>query len=108
MHAIEKILAKASGKSEVRSGEIVEARVDVAEVNDLYLQVVKSFYEMGGERVANPDKVAFVFDHYSPPPTIKAADNQRQMRKFCKKMGINRLFDVGEGVCHQVLAESGL
>ncbi len=108
MHAIEKILAKASGRSEVRSGEIVEARVDVAEVNDLYLQVVKSFYEMGGERVANPDKVAFVFDHYSPPPTIKAADNQRQMRKFCKKMGINRLFDVGEGVCHQVLAESGL
>jgi len=30
------------------------------------------------------------------------------MREFCKKMGIKMLFDIGEGVCHQLLAESGL
>ena len=46
MHALEKLLAKASGKSSVKTGEIVEAEVDLAEVNDLYLQVIKSFYEM--------------------------------------------------------------
>lgn len=108
MHALEKLLAKASGKTRVKPGEIVEAEVDLAEVNDLYLQVIKSFYEMGGTKVAHPEKIAFVFDHYSPPPTIKAADNQRQMREFCEKMGIEMLFDVGEGVCHQLLAESGL
>lgn len=108
MHALEKLLAKASGKTRVKPGEIVEAEVDLAEVNDLYLQVIKSFYEMGGTKVAHPEKIAFVFDHYSPPPTIKAADNQRQMREFCEKMGIKMLFDVGEGVCHQLLAESGL
>lgn len=109
MHALEKLLlAKASGKSSVKTGEIVEAEVDLAEVNDLYLQVIKSFYEMGGKKVAHPERVAFVFDHYSPPPTIKAADNQKQMREFCEKMGINMLYDIGEGVCHQLLAESGL
>jgi 3-isopropylmalate/(R)-2-methylmalate dehydratase large subunit len=108
MHALEKLLAKASGKTRVKPGEIVEAEVDLAEVNDLYLQVIKSFYEMGGTKVAHPEKITFVFDHYSPPPTIKAADNQRQMREFCEKMGIKMLFDVGEGVCHQLLAESGL
>lgn len=108
MHALEKLLAKASGKTRVKPGEIVEAEVDLAEVNDLYLQVIKSFYEMGGTKVAHPEKIAFVFDHYSPPPTIKAADNQRQMREFCEKMGIEMLFDIGEGVCHQLLAESGL
>lgn len=108
MHALEKLLAKASGKTRVKPGEIVEAEVDLAEVNDLYLQVIKSFYEMGGTKVAHPEKIAFVFDHYSPPPTIKAADNQRQMREFCEKMGIKMLFDVGEGVCHQLLVESGL
>ena len=108
MHALEKILARASGRNAVRAGEIVEAEVDLAEVNDLYLQVIKSFYEMGGTYVTHPERVAFVFDHYSPPPTIKAADNHRQMREFCKKMGIKMLFDIGEGVCHQLLAESGL
>ncbi|MGB4147056.1 MAG: 3-isopropylmalate dehydratase large subunit [Acetomicrobium sp.] len=108
MHALEKLLAKASGKTRVKPGEIVEAEVDLAEVNDLYLQVIKSFYEMGGTKVAHPEKITFVFDHYSPPPTIKAADNQRQMREFCEKMGIKMLFDVGEGVCHQLLVESGL
>lgn len=108
MHAIEKILARASGKKKVASGEIVIAEVDVAEVNDLYLQVVKSFYELGGTEVANPEKTTFVFDHYSPAPTIKAACNHKSMREFCSKRGIRHLFDIGDGVCHQVLAESGM
>jgi len=80
-----KILAQASGKSSVTAGEIVTAEVDVGEVNDLYLQVVKSFYELGGTRVAHPERITFVFDHYSPAPSIKAADNHRQMREFCAK-----------------------
>lgn len=108
MHALEKMLARASGKETVTEGEIILAEVDVAEVNDLYLQVVKSFYELGGTRVKHPRRVSFVFDHYSPAPTIKAAENQKSMREFCQKMGIPNVFDIGEGICHQVLAESGM
>lgn len=108
MHAIEKMLARASRKSVVQAGDIVTAEIDIAEVNDLYLQVIKSFKELGGLKVAHPDRVAFVFDHYSPAPTIKSADNQKKMREFCKEQGIERLYDVGEGVCHQVLIEDGL
>lgn len=107
MHAIEKILAEASGKKMVSAGEIVTAKVDVAEVNDLYLQVITSFYQLGGTKVMNPDRTTFVFDHYSPAPTIKAADNHRQMREFCSAMGIENLFDIGRGVCHQLLIENG-
>ncbi|MCS7232864.1 MAG: 3-isopropylmalate dehydratase large subunit [Synergistetes bacterium] len=107
MHAIEKILAVASGKREVSPGEIVFARIDVAEVNDLYLQVIKSFIEIGGDRVYDPDRIVFVFDHYSPAPTINSAENHKKMREFCRKSGIKNLFDVGEGICHQVLIEGG-
>lgn len=107
MHALEKILARASGRESVTAGEIVLAEVDVAEVNDLYLQVVKSFFELGGVRVKHPQGVSFVFDHYSPAPTIKAAQNQKSMREFCLEMAILNVFDIGEGICHQVLAESG-
>src|SRR6056297_1761796 len=108
MHAIEKILANKSGKDKVQTGEIVNAKIDLAEVNDLYLQVIKSFREMGGQKVWDKDKVSFVFDHYSPAPTLKAADNHKQMREFCKKQGIKHLFDINAGVCHQVLPEAGL
>ena len=40
MHAIEKIFAKNSGRKKVVTGEIVTAKVDFAEINDLYLQTV--------------------------------------------------------------------
>ena len=68
MHAVKKILAGHSGKRSVQTGEIVTAKVDFAEINDLYLQTVYSFYEMGGEQVWDPEKCAFVFDHYAPHP----------------------------------------
>ena len=106
MHAIEKILARAAGKKSVSTGEIVTAGVE--EVNDLYLQVVTSFYQLGGTKVKKPEATTFVFDHYAPAPTIKAADNHRAMREFCAAQGIDKLFDVGRGVCHQVLIEDGL
>ena len=108
MHAIEKILARASGIDNVSTGEIVNARVDLAEINDLYLQVVKSFCEMGARKVKNPDKVCFVFDHYAPAPTIQSAVNQKAMRDFVEEQGIRYLFDINEGVCHQVMLEAGL
>ncbi len=73
MHAIEKIFAKASGRDTVRTGEIITAKVDFAEINDLYLQTVFSFYEMNGTKVWDRDRLAFVFDHYAPAPTIKSA-----------------------------------
>lgn len=108
MHALEKILAKASGKETVKAGEIVICKVDLAEVNDLYLQVIESFEEMGGKRVWDPDKVVFVFDHYAPAPTIKSAKNHKAMREFVWKHGIKHLFDIDKGVCHQVMPEAGL
>ena len=50
MHTIEKILAKNAGLDTVRTGQIVTAKVDFAEINDLYLQTVYSFYEMAARR----------------------------------------------------------
>lgn len=108
MHAIEKIFARHSGKSQVSPGEIVTAKVDFAEINDLYLQTVYSFYEMGGEKVWDREKCAFVFDHYAPTPDVKSADNHRQMRDFARKNQLKYHFDTNCGVCHQVMPEAGL
>lgn len=108
MHAIEKILARASSKKEVKAGEIIQAKVDFAEVNDLYLQSIKSFYEMKGTKVWDPSKIAFILDHYAPAPSIQSASNQKAMREFVREQGIKYLFDINAGVCHQVMVEEGI
>jgi len=108
VHAIEKILARNSGRESVRTGEIVTAKVDFAEINDLYLQTVYSFYEMGGEKVWDRERCAFVFDHYAPCPDVKSASNHREMREFAKKNDLRFHFDTNCGVCHQVMPEAGV
>jgi 3-isopropylmalate/(R)-2-methylmalate dehydratase large subunit len=108
MHAIEKILAKNSGKTKVTAGEIVTAKIDFAEINDLYLQTIYSFYEMGGEKVWDNKRAAFVFDHYAPTPDIKSAENHKEMRAFAEKNNLKYHFDTNKGVCHQVMPEAGV
>lgn len=108
MHALEKILARVSGEPAVRAGQTITARVELAEVNDLYLQVLVSFEDMEAKKIWDPSRVAFVLDHYAPAPTILAAANQKRMREFCAALGVKYLFDVNSGICHQVLVESGL
>jgi 3-isopropylmalate/(R)-2-methylmalate dehydratase large subunit len=108
MHALEKILARASGKESVTAGEIVTCRIDFAEINDLYLQTIYSFREMGGKTVWDKDKLTFVFDHYSPAPTIKTAQIHKEMREFVEEQGLTHHFDINKGVCHQVMPEAGV
>jgi homoaconitate hydratase family protein len=108
VHAIEKILARAAGIDGVTPGEIVNCRVDLAGINDLYLQTIGSFREMGGKRVHDPGKIVVFLDHYAPASTIQQADNQKHFREFCREQGIDLLMDIDQGVCHQVLADKGL
>ena len=108
MHPLHQILARAAGRDKVTPGEFIIAKVDLAEINDLYLQVIISFKEMGRDKVWDPQKVTFVMDHYAPPPTIKVAENQTKMREFAQQQGIKYFFDINRGVCHQVMPEEGL
>lgn len=107
MHALEKILADHADLEQVKAGEIINCKIDVAGINDLYLQTVYSFKEIKGEKVANPDGTVIFFDHYAPASTIKQAENQKQFRQFCKEQNIENLMDINQGVCHQVLADKG-
>jgi homoaconitate hydratase family protein len=108
MHAIEKLLAKKAGKQSVRTGEIVNCDIDMAGINDLYLQTIRSFFEMGAKKVYDPSKVIMFLDHYAPASTIQQAQNQKEFREFCWDQGIELLMDIDQGVCHQVLVDKGL
>lgn len=108
MHALEKILAEKAGKDSVNAGDIVNCVVDRAGINDLYLQTVRSFREVGGRKVAIPENLVMFMDHYAPASTIIQAENQKQFREFCREQNAGHIMDINQGVCHQVLADKGM
>ena len=106
----EKILARHAGVSHVKAGDIVIARVDFAMVHDARApNTIRMVDKMtAGRPTALPfaDKTAWVLDHYSPPPTVEAAQGHTAMRRFAREHG-SVLYDIGDGICHQVLPEGG-
>ena len=115
MTVVEKNLARASGKSAVRAGDVVEPRVDLAMSHENAALVINQFLEVfhgtGLEpRVWDPSKIAIIFDHRVPAESSKTATNQKKVREFVAAQGITRFHDIrgdSGGICHQVLPENG-
>lgn len=107
MHAVHKILAAAAGKEQVHPGEIITAKVDLVGVNDVYQIVVKSFQEMLGTKVWDPQKVYIFLDHNAPASDLKVAEAHKIFREFAQEQGC-QLIDVNEGIGHNLLPEWGL
>ncbi|MFW6120723.1 MAG: 3-isopropylmalate dehydratase large subunit [Petrotogales bacterium] len=103
----EKILARASGKKEVKAGEIVDANIDLAMSHDNAALVLKIFKKIDKPNVWNAEKIVIVLDHRTPANTIHSAESHKLIREFIKKQNIKNFFDVGEGISHQVLPEKG-
>lgn len=103
----EKILAKHSGQKKVYAGEFVDADIDLAMSHDNTVLVSTIFNEIGVKKVWNPDKIVVVLDHRTPANTSKTAENHKIIREFIKEQNITNFFDIGEGICHQVLPENG-
>src|SRR3972149_9445292 len=104
----EKILAKKADLEKTVAGQVVDITPDVARSHDNTAPIYGIFQKMGGERVFDPDMHAITLDHAAPAPTTKHADNHATIRKFVKEQGIKNFFEVGRGICHQVLVEEGL
>jgi 3-isopropylmalate/(R)-2-methylmalate dehydratase large subunit len=109
MNIIEKILANASGKRQVSSGEIVEASIDAAMIHDLTGPLaIKSFREIGAKKVWDNNKVVIIIDHLVPASSVISAGLHKIVRNFAEEQNIENFYDVGRGgVCHQVMPEKG-
>ena len=104
----EKALARAAGLSHVQAGQVVDARPDVALSHDNTAAIARIFRSIPLERVAIPDKMCITLDHAVPAPTPKHAQNHAEVRAFVAEQGIRNFFEVGRGICHQVLSEEAL
>jgi 3-isopropylmalate/(R)-2-methylmalate dehydratase large subunit len=102
----EKILAEHAGHP-VRPGEIVVVPVDGVMATDATAPLaIRAFEEMGGIAVWDPERVSLVLDHATPPPNERTANLHRLMREFHNRAG-GHLYEVGEGICHQLIVENG-
>ena len=101
----EKILSEKSG-TEARAGDIVVAQVDLVFVQDgTGPLAVRQFEASGFENLAKPTRTAIFLDHAAPSPARELSNDHLLLRDFARRTGA-RLFEVGEGVCHQLVAES--
>lgn len=103
----EKILGAHAGSKAVKAGDVVVAGVDFAMLHDARAgNALKRVEQLGATSLPFATKTALVLDHYSPPPHIEAANTHVAMRAFADRHGAF-LYDVGDGICHQVLPEGG-
>lgn len=102
----EKLLSRGAGR-EVTASEVVLVDLDFLMGQDGTSPLtIKTFYDMNGEKVFDPGRIAMVIDHSSPSPNHGVSQLHDMMRKFAKETGII-LYEIGEGVCHQLLPERG-
>lgn len=106
----QKILARHAGRQEVKPGEIVMCKVDLAMANDVTAPpAIHSFNKMGVERVWDRSKVALVASHFVPAKDIASAGLVGAMRAFAGEQDIEHFFDVGRGgIEHILLPEEAL
>lgn len=105
----EKILARKSGRQDARAGDIVYVEPDrLMSVSASNAIPIRYFRELGVDRVRDPDKIVMILDHETPPNEPDHANSHALVRRFVAENAIANFFDVGEGICHQLMVEKGL
>ena len=103
----EKILALKAGLVETVPGQIVTVQPDKLLTHDNTSAIAKTFRKIGVGQVANPDINVIILDHVVPAANETYAQSHKETREFVRQQGIPAFYDVGEGICHQVLPEHG-
>lgn len=108
--AMQKILAAHAGKKEVKTGEFIMSKVDLAMCNDVTAPIaIKALERAGINKLWNKDRIAIVFSHFVPAKDILSAAQAAVARDFALKHDLPLFFDEGRGgIEHSLLPELGL
>ncbi len=104
----QKILAGAAGLESVVPGQIVTVRPDHLLTHDNTAAIIgKIKDDLDTYGVVRDDLSVIVLDHVTPAANEKTATGHQSVREFVKRFGLRNFYDVGVGVCHQVVVEKG-
>jgi 3-isopropylmalate/(R)-2-methylmalate dehydratase large subunit len=109
MTYVEQVLARASGRDQVRAGEIVTARADLSMANDITAPLaIDQFERAGARRVADARRIFIAAGRHAPFRDAAAAQQVQRVARFCQQQGIDQFFGYGEGMDHVLAPEMGL
>ena len=117
MNITEKILARASGRSNVSPDDVIFANVDKVMIHDVSGPgVIKVFDKLKNQgidtsKLHDPSKVWVAEDHFVPTAEKISAENIVKLSEFTKKYGIKKHFKYGMGqygICHTLSHEEAL
>jgi len=112
MTMTQKILAFHAGLSEVKPGDLIEAKLDKVLGNDVTTPpAIGVFEKMGASCVFDKDRVIMVPDHFTPNKDIKSAELSKRMRCFAREHNITNYFELGRkdmGIEHVIIPDNGL
>ncbi len=101
----EKILSLKS-HGEAKAGDAVIGDVDLAFVQDTTGPLtIRQFRESGFEALAKPQQAVVFLDHAAPSPAQQLSNDHILLRRFAAETSCG-IYDVGEGICHQLVAEN--
>lgn len=104
----QKMLAKKSGNAFVEVGQIVTVRPDHLLTHDNTAAIIgKIEKELDEYGVIDPELSVIVLDHVIPAASEKNAVGHKKIRKFVRRHRLKNFFDIGEGICHQIVYEKG-
>ena len=105
----EKILAAHCSRDSVKPGELINAEIDVIMCHDVTTTpAIDMLAEKGLSKVAYPERVVIMPDHFVPNKDIKSAEMVARIRRWAREQNIEKFYDLGRhGVCHALLPEQG-
>ncbi len=87
-----------------KAGSIVFSKPDLVLTHDNTASIKGTFQKMGGEKVNDANQLLVVLDHNAPPTSAKLATQYQTIRDFAKDQKVDKFYDVGNGICHQVMS----
>ncbi|MCM8792220.1 MAG: 3-isopropylmalate dehydratase large subunit [Candidatus Omnitrophica bacterium] len=102
---VEKILSKKAAR-DLKAGDFAVCKIDFAFGQDGTSNlIIDKINELKIRKIKIP--FCMVIDHSSPAANEAIARVHKKMRQFCLKFK-GMLFDIGCGICHQVIPEAGI
>ncbi len=87
-----------------KTGAIVFKKPNIVLTHDNTSSIKKTFEKMGGEKVSDPNQLLIVLDHNAPPTTAALATQYQAIRDIVKEQKIEKFYDAGKGICHQIMS----
>jgi 3-isopropylmalate/(R)-2-methylmalate dehydratase large subunit len=109
MTMAEKIMARTSGKPQVKAGEYLDCKLDGIVALQGFIEshnnAVAAGLPMGLPKIWNPAKFYMMIEHHQPAANLKTALRGQKLRELAARYRIQNFYDTTCGIAHQIMVD---